>query len=72
MAECACHSGEERGCLFAVTSTRYAPAVPVGVIVYADGIRMIYQVDPQSVTKLAAAAEKDKDPMKQTCWGPQC
>jgi hypothetical protein len=47
-------------------------AVPVGVAVYADGTRMIYQVDPQSGTKLAAAAEKDKDPMKQTCVGVPC
>jgi hypothetical protein len=39
--------------------TRKSTAVPVGAIVYADGTRMIYQVDPQSVTKLAAAAEKD-------------
>ena len=52
--------------------TRKFTAVPVGVTVYVDGTRMIYQVDPQSVTKLAAAAEKDKDPMKQTCWGPLC
>jgi hypothetical protein len=32
----------------------------------------MYQLDPQTAIKLGDAAEKDKDPMKQTCWGPQC
>jgi hypothetical protein len=52
--------------------TRKSTQVPVGVILYADGTNMIYQIDPQSAIKLTQAAEKDKDPMKQTCWGPQC
>jgi len=52
--------------------TRKSTAVPFGLTVYADGTHMIYQPDPKSSAKLVQAAEKDKDPMKQTCWGPQC
>ncbi len=45
--------------------------VPVGVVLYADGNHMIYQVDPESAPKLIQAAERDED-RQQTCSGPPC
>jgi hypothetical protein len=55
-------------------TTHKGTDVEVGLVVYADAStgHWIYEMDPGSRLKLSTAAEKDKDPMKQTCWGPQC
>ena len=46
--------------------------VPVGIILYADGRNMIFQIDPESAPKLIQAAERDEDRQQQTCSNPPC